>query len=99
MLHALGDILMSRWLAIVVLGLAPSPVAADFVLVQDGQAKAAIVVSKAALAAEPDPKPEEVAVPQQTAIKIAAAARDLQVYVAQITGTRLPIIGDDESPA
>lgn len=50
---------------------------AAFPVVENGAPKATIVVMKAALTAQPDPKPDALWAPQPAAAKIAAAARDL----------------------
>jgi len=64
-------------------------------LVQDGKSRASIVVRKAALTADADPKVEQLTDKQPAASKIASAAHDLQQYIVKISGARLPIIGDD----
>jgi hypothetical protein len=72
---------------------------ADVTLVKDGKPVATIVVTKAVLNAKADPKPEEIILEQPASTRIAAAARDLQEFVQKITGTKLPIVGDDVVPA
>src|SRR5690348_5990742 len=74
-------------------------VQAAVTLVQDGKPRATIVVTKAALTADAEPKPEEYTDKLPAVRKIAAAARDLQQYVQKITGARLPIVTDDAVPA
>jgi hypothetical protein len=73
---------------------APQRLHAAVTLVQDGKPRAVIVVMKAALTAEADPKPEQFTDKQPAASKVAAAARDLQQYVRKITGAELPLRGD-----
>jgi hypothetical protein len=73
--------------------------AAAVTLVRNGKPAAVIVVPKAALTASPDLKPDKVHDVPTVAAKVAAAARDLQVYVEKMTGAKLPIIGDDKEPA
>jgi hypothetical protein len=79
-------------------GLAPGRLTAAVTLVRDGKPAATIVVAKAALTAEPEPKPAQLHEAPAAASKVAAAARDLQHHVARITGARLPIVGDDRDP-
>jgi hypothetical protein len=69
---------------------------AAIVLVQDGAPKATIVIAKASLSAPTDPALAYVAQPESN--KVAAAARDLQVYIEKMTGAKLPVVGDDQSP-
>lgn len=76
-----------------------SPAAAEMVLVEDGVARATIVISGKALTGAPDPEPAALGMPQAPANKIAAAARDLQTYVVKITGADLRIVGDATPPA
>src|SRR5260370_41180810 len=83
--------------AVVFLNAGPAP--AGVTLVRIGKPNAVIVVSKAALTASPDLKPDKIHDVPAVASKVAAAARDLQVYVEKITGAKLPIIGDDKEPA
>jgi hypothetical protein len=86
-------------LAGLLLAAAPTtPIPAAVTLVQDGRPRATIVVMKAALTADADPKPEEYTVKLPAARKIAAVARDLQQYVQKITGAHLPIVGEDAAP-
>ena len=73
--------------------------AAAVTLVKAGKPNAVIVVPKAALTASPDLKPDKVHDVPTVAAKVAAAARDLQVYVEKMTGAKLPIVGDDKEPA
>ncbi len=75
------------------------PAGAFLTLVEKGVAKATIVIRKDALQAPADPKPAEIGAEIPLATKIAGAARDLQVYVAKITGAKLPIVGDGVLPA
>ena len=68
---------------------------ADMVLVENGQARAVIVVPAEAAKVIPEstignPSPAELA------DKVAAAARDLQVYIQKMSGAELPIVGDDQ---
>jgi hypothetical protein len=58
-------------------------------IARDGAPQAAIVVAKAALAPAKD---------DAAAQKVAVAAHDLQEYLQKISGAKLPIVGDDESP-
>jgi hypothetical protein len=74
-------------------------VRAQVTLVRDGKPQATIVVTKGALSAQPDPKPDEIHVERPPLGNINAAARDLQEYVQKITGAKLPIVGDDKTPA
>ena len=62
-----------------------SAVAAEMVIVQDGQPRATIVVAK-------DP-----AGPARE--KTQTAARELQSYIQKISGARLPIVDDAQNPA
>ena len=78
--------------------LPPTASPAALTLVQDGKPRATIVVSKAALTADANPKPEQLTDKQPAASKIAAAAHDLQQYVLKISGARLSIVGDDKAP-
>lgn len=75
------------------------PAVAGPILVQDGKATAVILVAKAALTAQADPPPDVFYMPRPADGKIAAAAWDLQDYLAKITGAKLPIVGDDKEPA
>ena len=72
--------------------------AAGVTLVKDGKPLATIVVARDALKADPELKPEQLSAPRSAAVKIAAAARDLQTYIAKISGAKLPISGDDKEP-
>jgi sugar lactone lactonase YvrE len=74
------------------------PRAGSLTLVRDGKPQASIVVAKAALTAKPDPDPARLHEAPATPSKIAAAARDLQHYVAKITGAKLPIVSDEKDP-
>jgi hypothetical protein len=71
---------------------------ADIVLVQDGAPKATIVVAAEALNAPTDPTTATFWYPQPASNKIAAAARDLQVYIEKMSGAKLPIVGDTAAP-
>jgi hypothetical protein len=79
-------------------GLAPGRLGAAVTLVEKGAPRATIVVAKAALTAEPEPKPEKLGEPQPAANKVAAAARDLQLYLQKISGAKLPIVSDEKDP-
>src|SRR6516225_3156655 len=79
-------------------GLVPGRLGAAVTLVDKGAPKASIVVAKAALSAEPEPKPDKLGEPQSAANKVAAAARDLQLYLQKISGAKLPIVSDDKDP-
>lgn len=72
--------------------------AAELMIVQDGQPKATIVIAKAAVGAPTEPTAATCWLVQPTTNKIAAAARDLQVYVEKMTAAKLPILGDDQKP-
>src|SRR5579859_1143201 len=76
-----------------------APSSAAVTLVRNGKPNAVIVVAKPALTASPDLKPDKIHDAPSVASKVAAAARDLQVYVEKITGAKLPIVGDDKEPA
>jgi hypothetical protein len=69
------------------------------VLVQDGKPQASIVVAKDALKPPPEFKVEDLTDRQLPTIKIATAALELQTYLHRITGAKLPIVGEDASPA
>jgi len=87
------------WLALLLGGLLLSSAClADITLVENGAAKATIVVAKEALDAKygansGDPKTE------LAPNKIAMAAHDLQLYLEKMSGAKLPIVGDDTAPA
>jgi hypothetical protein len=59
--------------------------AADLVIVQDGQARATIVVAK------------DVAAPAKQ--KLQTAAEELQTYLQKMTGAKLPIVDDSQNPS
>jgi len=65
------------------------------VLIQDGKPNAAIVVSAAAAKALSEISPD-MPDPKTVEDKAAWAAHELQHYLQQISGARLPIIGDDQ---
>jgi hypothetical protein len=67
-------------------------------LVDNGVPKATIVVMKSALTADPEPKADATFMPQPEPSKVAAAARDLQRYIAKMTGGSLPIVSDEKEP-
>jgi len=71
---------------------AVAPVArgAQIHIVQDGAARATIVVARTALEPGKD---------DRAAQKVATAARELQQYLEQMSGAKLPIVGDDVAPA
>jgi hypothetical protein len=83
--------MLAMLLAVGVLGGATR---ADMTLVDNGQAKATIVIAQSALGVEP--KPTQFNQPLEAPIKIAAAARDLQLYIEKMSGAKLPIVGDDQ---
>jgi hypothetical protein len=85
------------WAAFLVLGIVPSARAA-VTLAQDGKARATVVVMKAALTAEPEPRDGMYTDKQSAASKVAAAVRDLQEYVARMSGAKLSVVGDDRMP-
>jgi len=68
---------------------------ADVTLVENGQPRASIVVTAAAIGANPEPTENEVWTPLPQPRRIAAAARDVQLYIEKMSGARLPIVGDD----
>ena len=69
---------------------------AEITLVDNGAPKATIVIAKTALGAAPEPAADAAWSPQPASNKIAAAARDLQVYVEKLSGAKLPIVTDDQ---
>ncbi len=73
------------FLAILSLETTGPAVAAEMVIVQDGQPRATIVVAK------------DTAGPVKQ--KIQTAAEELQSYVRKISGARLPIVDDSQNPA
>jgi len=79
--------------------LGATAIRADITLVDDGVAKATIVVAKAALSAPTEVTLTTYGLRQPATNKIAAAAHELRVYVEKMTGAKLPIVGDDQAPA
>jgi hypothetical protein len=73
------------------------PAPADLLLVENGQPRATIVVAQDVLGAAPNDKALNVEQPRP--VKVAAAAQDLQAYLEKMTGAKLPIVGDDQTPA
>jgi hypothetical protein len=71
---------------------------ANVVLVKDGKPVATIVVAKEVLKADPELKPDQLHIERSSAVKIAAAARDLQIYIEKMSGAKLPMVGDDKQP-
>lgn len=71
----------------------------ELTLVDNGAPKATIVIAKEALGAATEPTEVTVWLAQPVSNKIAAAARDLQVYIEKMSGAKLPIVGDDHNPA
>jgi len=70
--------------------------AAAITIVSDGQPKATIIIAAPALGATPYvPTVGRSPEPMQ---KIRLAADELQRYLEQISGARLPIVGDDAAP-
>lgn len=69
-------------------------------LAEDGKPKATIVISKDAIGVPTEPPTANASadVRATTPSKIAAAARDLQVYVEKISGAKLPIVSDEKEP-
>lgn len=63
--------------------------AAALTLVQEGVPQATIVVARPALSPAKD---------DASAEKVATAARDLQQYLEKISGARLPIVSDEQTP-
>src|ERR1051326_2058877 len=90
---------MKQWMIWTALGsmLAHSCLA-SLTLVENGAPKATIVVTKDALTAVPDPKPDAIWGEQPATNKSAAAARDVQVYIEKISGAKLPIVSDEKDP-
>jgi hypothetical protein len=70
--------------------------AAAVTVVEQGKPRATIVVARAALNAEAEPK--QVYVEATAPNKIAAAAHDLQHYIEKLSGARLPIVADEKDP-
>jgi hypothetical protein len=68
----------------------------DVTIVENGVPKATIVISKSAIGAITEPTEQTIWLPQQAPNKIAAAARDLQLYIEKMSGAKLPIAGDDQ---
>ncbi|MBI2194533.1 MAG: DUF4838 domain-containing protein [Planctomycetes bacterium] len=71
--------------------------AADLTLVRDGVPAATIVVSEAALAAEPFKPGRNSTAPPSSKIKLAAL--DLRAFVAKMSGATLPIVSDGQETA
>lgn len=71
---------------------------ANVVLVANGQPRASIVVAQEAVGAYVPLTAQNYYQQQTGPAKVAAAARDLQVYLQKITGATLPIAGDAEPP-
>ena len=84
-----------RWLMLIVASLLAGACLADITLVDNGVAKATIVVVKDAIGVQPDTVKNYSDTPTP-AKKIAAAARDLQSYIEKMSGAKLAIIGDDQ---
>lgn len=74
------------------------PAGPQLALVDKGIAKATIVVMKEALAAPAEYDAAKLYGPTPLPVKIARAARDLQVYLQKMSGAKLPIVGDDQNP-
>jgi len=87
-----------RWFTLVLGCLLAGACLADVILVENGAAKATIVVAKEALDAPYGANSGD----QKTEMapnKIAMAAHDLQTYIEKMSGAKLPIVGDDTAPA
>ncbi len=76
-------------LGLVAVGMAPPRAIAALTLVRDGAPQATIVVAKAVL----NPAKEDV-----NAQKVATAAQELRAYVEKMSGARLPIVSDEQTP-
>jgi hypothetical protein len=86
------------FLAAALLAALTPPLPAATPLVDRGAPRATIVVARAALKAEPEPKGFGYGESLPAPSKIAAAARDLQAYLRKMSGARLPIAGDEKDP-
>jgi hypothetical protein len=86
---------MRQWFILLCVVLLAVAALADVVLVDNGIPKATIVIAKEAIGAPVVPTETTVWGIQPAPNKIAAAARDLQVYLEKMTGAKLPIVGDD----
>lgn len=75
------------------------PVSAAMILTENGEPRATIVIAKAALGAPTEPRIDELHLVQPTTNKVAAAARELQLYIEKISGAKLPIVSDETKPA
>jgi len=71
---------------------------ADVVIVENGAPKATIVIARESVGVATEPTATTFWSAQPTSNKVAAAALDLQTYVEKMTGAKLPIVGDDQSP-
>lgn len=67
-------------------------------LVDKGMPKATIVLMKEALTAPAEVEAAKISEVPPLPNKIARAARELQTYLHKITGTTLPMAGDDQAP-
>ena len=76
-------------LGLVAVGMPPPRAIAALTLVRDGAPQATIVVAKAVL----NPAKEDV-----SAQKVATAAQDLREYVEKMSGVRLPLVSDEQTP-
>src|SRR4051812_44466697 len=74
------------------------PKGAHLTLVSQGVPRATIVVMKEAIAAPAEPEAANLSSVVPLATKIAGAARELQTYLQKMSGGKLPIVGDDQSP-
>jgi len=83
-------------LSVLVMLLSCTLVSADIKIVEKSVPKATIVITKDAIGLPTEPTEQTFWYPQPAPNKIAAAAKDLQTYIEKMTGTKLPIIGDDE---
>ncbi len=83
-------------LTVLVMLLSCTLVSADIKIVEKSVPKATIVITKDAIGLPTEPTEQTFWYPQPAPNKIAAAAKDLQTYIEKMTGTKLPIIGDDE---
>ncbi len=88
-----------NWLGLTALTLVTGSDNAQFTLVVDGQPRAAIVLSAAAVRAQPtDPAPRRRAATADPLGDVRLAAEELQQYIRAMSGAELPIVQSGQLP-
>ncbi|HPC28638.1 MAG TPA: DUF4838 domain-containing protein [bacterium] len=71
-------------------------VSAEITIVEKGVPKATIIISKDAIGVPTEPTEQTFWSPQPAQNKIAAAVKDLQVYIEKMSGAKIPVVADDQ---